>query len=188
MSGKENMMSRTSSQTFEFSTFSKWLHWGGMFLVILLIIAGTIMVNLDDGSPQRALIYRLHGIIGMLIVLSTLARIVIRLRHSQSIPEGMTDKWNIWLHGIVQWGMYLVMLGLGISGTATLALNNTTAFTVDPSILDRTIATVQGHFVLTRLFIVLVVLHVAGVMRHQLTRSDVLRRMGLNTPLGKSKN
>lgn len=180
-------MSKTPSQTFEFSTLSKWLHWGSMFLLIALMLAGTTMVGLADGDPQKAVIYRLHGIIGLLIVLSTLARIVVRLRRPHPAPERMTEKWNIWLHDIIQWGIYLVLLGIGVSGITTLALNNTTAFTVDPATLDRTVATTQGHFLLTRLYLVLVVLHVAGVLRHQFTRSNVLRRMGLNLPLGKGK-
>jgi hypothetical protein len=34
--------------------------------------------------------------------------------------------------------------------------------------------------------LLLTALHVVGVLRHQLTRSNVLRRMGLNVPLGKA--
>jgi cytochrome b561 len=68
--------------------------------------------------------------------------------------------------------------------TIDITMNNMTAFTADPATLDRTIPTIQGHFLLTRLYLVLVVLHVAGVLRHQLTRSNVLRRMGLNLSLG----
>lgn len=178
-------MSKTRTQAFEFSTLSKWLHWGSMVLLAVMVVAGLRMVNLEDGDPQKLLIYRVHGITGMLIVLATLARIVIRLRKPQPIPEGMTEKWNIWLHNIIQWGIYLVLLGIGISGTGTLALNNMTAFSADPAILDRTVPTVQGHFLMTRLFLVLVVLHVGGVLRHQFTRSNILRRMGLNLSLGK---
>ena len=91
-----------TSPTFEFSTLSKWLHWGSMFLLFGLMAAGTIMTSLEDGDPQKLLIYRVHGMIGLLIILATLARIVIRLRQPQPLPEGMTEKWNIWLHSIIQ--------------------------------------------------------------------------------------
>jgi cytochrome b561 len=179
-------LSKTLTQPFEFSTLSKWLHWGSMVLLIVMVVAGTSMVNLEDGDPQKLLIYRLHGITGMLLVLITLVRIVIRLRRPQPIPEGMTEKWNIWLHNIIQWGIYIVLLAIGLSGTGTLALNNMTAFSADPAILNREVPTIQGHFLLTRLFLVLFVLHVGGVLRHQFTRSNILRRMGLNLPLGKA--
>ena len=175
-----------TSPTFEFSTLSKWLHWGSMFLLFGLMAAGTIMTSLEDGDPQKLLIYRVHGMIGLLIILATLARIVIRLRQPQPLPEGMTEKWNIWLHSIIQWAIYIVLLGIGVSGLGTFALNGMTAFTADPAALDRTVPTISGHFLLTRLYLVLVVLHVAGVLRHQFTRSNVLRRMGLNLRLGKS--
>ena len=181
------MVSKIQSQTFEFSALSKWLHWGTMFLLIVLMVAGTMMVGLADSAPQKAVFYRLHGIVGLLIVLITLTRIVIRLRHPQPTPERMTEKWNIWLHGIVQWGLYLVLLGIGISGLSTLTLNNTNPFTVDPATLVRSVVTIPGHFLLTRLLLVLVVLHVAGVLRHQFTRSDVLRRMGLSLQRGKDR-
>lgn len=178
-------MSKALPQAFEFSRLSKWLHWGTMALTIALVVAGTTMVGLEDGDPQKMTVYRVHGITGILIVLATLARIIIRLRSPQPTPEGMTEKWNIWLHGIIQWGIYIVLLGIGFSGTGTLALNDMTAFTADPAGLDRAVPTIQGHFLLTRLYLALVVLHVAGVMRHQFTRSNILRRMGLNLPLGK---
>ena len=178
-------MSRTA-RPFEFSTLSKWLHWGSLFLVFGLVVAGTIMVGLEDGDPMKMTVYRTHGTIGLLIVLATLARIVIRLRRPQPIPEGMTEKWNIWLHGIIQWAIYAVLLGIGISGMVTLALNNMTAFTADPGALDRTVPTIQFHFLMTRLYIALVILHVGGVLRHQFTRSNVLRRMGLKLPIGKA--
>ncbi len=178
-------MSR-KTQPFEFSTLSKWLHWGSLVLLFGLMAAGTLMVGLDDADPLKMTIYRTHGMIGLLIVLATLARIVIRLRRPQPLPEGMTEKWNIWLHGIIQWAIYAVLLGIGISGMGTLALNGMTAFTADPAALDRTVPTIQGHFLMTRLYIALVVLHVGGVLRHQFTKSNVLRRMGLNLPIGKA--
>ncbi|HRI55486.1 MAG TPA: cytochrome b/b6 domain-containing protein [Anaerolineae bacterium] len=172
-------------QPFEFSTLSKWLHWGSMFLLVGLMAAGTIMVGLKDGDPQKMMVYRIHGVVGLLIVLSTLARIFIRLRNPQPTPEGMTEKWNIWLHSIIQWSIYIVLLGIGISGMGTFVVNNTTPFTADPAVLDRTVLTIQAHFLMTRLFLALVFLHVAGVIRHQFLRSNVLRRMGLNLPLSK---
>jgi cytochrome b561 len=179
-------MKKKTTQPFEFLTLSKWLHWGSMFLLFALMAAGTLMVGLDDGDPQKMTIYRTHGVIGLLIVLATLARIVIRVRRPQPTPEGMTEKWNIWLHNIIQWSIYIVLLGIGISGMGTLALNNMIAFTADPAALDRTVSTIQGHFLMTRLYLALMILHVAGVLRHQFTRSNVLRRMGLKIGLGKA--
>jgi cytochrome b561 len=178
-------MSTTSAKPFEFSSFSKWLHWGSMILLIGLVLAGTTMAGLEDDVPQKAIMYRVHGVIGLLIVLLTLIRIVIRLRRPQPTPEGMTEKWNIILHDVIQWGIYIVLLGLGLSGMGTFALNDMTAFTADPTVLDDTVPTVQGHFLMTRLFLLLAVLHIGGVMRHQFTRSNILKRMGLNLSLGK---
>ena len=176
----------TPVRPFEFSTLSKWLHWGSLVLLFGMAAAGTIMTSLQDGNPQKLMMYRTHGTIGLLMALATLARIVIRLRRRQPAPEGMTEKWNLWLHDAVQWGIYLVLLGLGISGMGTFALNNMTAFSADPAALDRSVPTIQGHFLMTRLLLVLVFLHVAGVLRHQFTRSNILRRMGLNLPIGKA--
>lgn len=178
-------MSTSSSQPFEFSSLSKWLHWGSMFLLAAMVVIGTNMVNLDDAASQKMIGYRVHGIIGLLIVVLTLIRIFIRLRRPQPTPEGMTEKWNIVLHDVIQWGIYIVLLGLGISGMGTFALNDMTAFTADPAILDDTVPTIQGHFLMTRLFLALTVLHIGGVMRHQFTKSNILRRMGLKLSIGK---
>lgn len=177
----------TSDTTpFEFSALSKRLHWGSMVFLVGLMAVGTAMVGLEAADPQKMILYRLHGVIGLLIVLATLARIVIRVRSPQPTPEGMTEQWNIWAHTVIQWGLYAVLLGIGLSGMGTFTLNNTTAFTADPALLDRTVPTVQGHFLMTRLYLLLTALHVVGVLRHQLTRSNVLRRMGLDVPLGKA--
>lgn len=175
----------TTARPYEFSTLSRWLHWGSMALLIGLMAAGTFMVSLEDSDPQKMALYRAHGTIGLLIIVATLARIVIRLRRPPPIPEGMTETWNIWLHGIVQWGLYAILLGIGISGMGTFALNNMTSFNADPAALNK-VPTMEGHFVMTRLYLVLMLLHVAGVLRHQFTRSNILRRMGLNLPLGKA--
>lgn len=177
---------KKTAQPFEFSTLSKWLHWGSLVLLVGMAAGGTLMTGLEDGDPQKLLMYRVHGTIGLLIVLATLARIVIRLRRRQPVPEGMTEKWNIWLHDIVQWGIYIVLLGLGLSGMGTLSLNGVTSFTVDPAALNREVPTIQGHFLMTRLYIALVLLHVGGVLRHQFTKSNILRRMGLNLKIGKA--
>ena len=61
-----------------------------------------------------------------------------------------------------------------------------TVLTADPADMDRTVSSIRGHFVMTRLLLVLVGVHVAGALRHQFTRSNILRRMGLNLPLGKA--
>jgi len=179
-------MSKSLTKPFEFSALSKWLHWGIMFLLLAQIVAGISMEGLADSDPQKMMILRVHGVSGLLIVLTTLIRIVIRLRSPQPTPEGMTEKWNIRLHGIIQWAIYIILLGLGISGMGTLALNNMTAFTADPAALDRTVPTIRGHVLMLLLCLVLVLLHVAGVLRHQFTRSNVLRRMGLKLPIGKA--
>lgn len=178
-------MSKISSKPFEFSSLSKWLHWGSMILIIGLVLAGTTMAGLEDDASQKMIMYRIHGVIGLLIVLFTLIRIFMRLRRKQPTPEGMTEKWNIILHDVIQWGIYIVLLGLGLSGMGTFALNDMTAFTADSAVLDDTVPTIQGHFLMTRLFLLLAVLHIGGVMRHQFTRSNILNRMGLNLSLGK---
>ena len=178
-------MSTSSAKTFEFSSLSKWLHWGSMVLLIAMVVFGSLMADLDNAASLKLIGYRVHGIIGLLIVLITLIRIIIRLRRPQPTPEGMTEKWNIVLHDVIQWGIYIVLIGLGISGMGTFALNDMTAFTADPAVLDDTVPTIQGHFLMTRLFLVLTVLHIGGVMRHQLTKSNILKRMGLNLSIGK---
>jgi cytochrome b561 len=163
-----------------YSTLSKWLHWGSVLLVAGLVGAGLFMTSLEDGNAQKLMMYRTHGVIGLLIVLVTLARMVIRWREPKPLPEGMTAAWNIWLYRLTHWGIYLVLLALGFSGMGTLTLNGVTSFNVDPATLDRSVPTIQGHFLFSRLVIALVVLHVGGVLRHQFTKSKVLSRMGLN--------
>ncbi len=80
-----------------------------------------------------------------MIILTILARIVIRLRSPQPLPEGMTETWNIWLPRATQWAIYAALLLIGSSGLDTLALNNMPPFTVEMAALDRTVPTLRGN-------------------------------------------
>ena len=164
-----------------YSTLSRWLHWGSLVLVLGMMSAGTLMVSLLDSDPQKMAMYRFHGVLGFLLVLVTLTRLIIRLRRPQPVPEGL-PAWNRALYNGVHWGVYLVLIAIGLSGMGTFALNGMTFLNADPAALNREVPSVQGHFLLTRLLIVLVLLHVGGVLRHQFTKGDVTGRMGLKLP------
>lgn len=169
----------------EYSTVSKWLHWLSALIIIGLLGGGLTMVGLEDGDPQKLFIYRFHGIMGSLLVFFTLARIIIRWRSPQPLPEGLAS-WNKTLYLVIHWGIYLTLLMLGFSGMTTLLTNGVNALTVDPALLNRDIPTIQGHFLFTRLIILLVLLHIGGLFRHQFTKGNVLSRMGLNLKIGKA--
>jgi cytochrome b561 len=169
------------SKTARYSTLSRWLHWGSLVLVMGMMGAGTLMVSLADGDPQKMVMYRMHGALGFLLVLATVTRLVIRIRRPQPVPEGL-PAWNQVLYNVVHWGIYLVLIFLGLSGMGTFSLNGMTFLNADPAALNREIPPVQGHFLFTRLLIVLVLLHVGGILRHQFTKGDVTGRMGLKLP------
>lgn len=178
-------MSDTPSQPFEFSTLSKWLHWGTLFGLFAEFLVGISMDRIANTDPIKIMVLRSHAVFGALIVFATVARIVIRLRTPQPTPEGMTERWNIWLHRAVQWAIYIVLLAVGITGLGTLVLNHMTFFNADPAMLSRAVPTMRPHVLFVLVGILLVFIHVVGAIRHQLTHSNILRRIGLNTRIGK---
>jgi cytochrome b561 len=165
----------------KYTPLSRWLHWVSSLLIFGMLGAGLFMVSLPDGEPQKLIMYRTHGTLGLLLVLATVARAIIRWRSPQPLPAGLAS-WNQVLYKATHWAIYLVLIALGLAGMGALALNGVTSFGVDPAALNRDFAPFQGHFLFSRLLIVLVLLHLAGVLLYQFTKGDVTSRMGLKLP------
>jgi polyisoprenoid-binding protein YceI/cytochrome b561 len=142
-------------------------------------------------------VFQLHKSVGITILLLSLWRLWVRLRHPRPAPlgSGWTDK----LASAVHWGFYAVMIGAPLSGWLIVS----TAKIKIPTLLFGMIpwphvpvgagaahtvheAAENAHGLLATLAIVLLVLHVAGAIRHQFLLKEALvermvptRRVGL---------
>jgi len=167
-----------NATTRSYGTLRPWLHWIIALLVVAMIPTGLMMARTLDDAVRLDL-YRVHLAIGWLVVALTAWRLVLRVRQPVPAPAGLAA-WNRRLLHTVHWAIAVFPLLLAVSGTATMLQNDLgpllMAGEAPPPTLDVEQARL-GHQVGAYLFGVLLVVHVAGIVRHQQRRGDALAPM-----------
>lgn len=169
-----------AQQTERYSDIAIFLHWASTVLIIGVWIAGFVMTNVvPEDSGIRAGMYQSHAMFGLLILLLTLGRVIYAFFDKRpNAPAGVEGVKKLLFVG-VHWALILALFAMTITGLGMLAFSGMTAFTVVPGeIVDSAPRT--GHSVLSKLFLVLLVAHIVGVVRYQLVNGDVMGRMGVN--------
>ena len=161
-----------------YSTAAIFLHW-----VIAALLAFQISVGwaLESLGARGFALYQLHKSVGMTVLALTLARIVIRTWKPR--PAKLEGGWQGALASAVHVGLYAFMLGAPLTGWALVS----TAKVKVPTLLFGIIPlphlplpanshalAENGHGLLAWLGIALVLLHVAGALRHHLLMRDGL--------------
>lgn len=154
------------------------IHWIATVLILALIPIGFIMARtLDDGL--RLSLYQAHLLIGWTVVALALVRVIMRFRQRIPAPAGLAP-WNRRLLSGVHWTVAVFPLLLAVSGFGTILQNDLLpviqAGEAPPATLD--VATARtGHMIGSYLFSALLVVHVAGIVRHQVRFGGALAPM-----------
>ena len=158
---------------------SIWLHWISALLILGLALFGLVMTRIGAGATQNQM-YQMHTLVGSLVLILTVARLVWRfLDPWPPAPAGMTGgrkqlfKWN----HILLYVVVVVMLASGpamllASGLSLPVMNLTPDMIGD--VLPRT-----THSLVSKLFMLLFVIHVGGVILHQREAGNALGRIGI---------
>ena len=160
-------------------TWSVVLHWGSAAIIIGLAAAGFVMTSEAQDSSLRLLLSRLHTAFGITLMVATAVRLVTRLRTRRPEPLPMAP-----LHrrgvALVHASLYAVLFALGASGALTGARSAWPDYLRGrlgrvPELEQLASREVHGALVFT--LGVLVLLHVGGVMVHEVRVGGALRRM-----------
>jgi cytochrome b561/polyisoprenoid-binding protein YceI len=169
------------------------LHWIIALCLLGQIALGWRLHDVPDG-PARYAAFQLHKSIGISILLLSVARLAWRLLHPAP-PEESMPRWQRLASGVVHWGLYLIMIGLPLTGWIMVSTSKlpipTRLFGVVPwpavpglSHLEPATRAIwnsfgnTGHAALVYLTIALLVLHVGAVLKHQFIDKDkVFARM-----------
>lgn len=158
------------------------LHW-----LIALALAGQLALGFAMPKDESGFaLYQLHKSIGITILLLSLARLAWRLTHRP--PRPVEGGFQGFLAKAVHTLLYLFMIGMPLTGWALVS----TAPIQVPTVFWGTVpwphlplpvsmgeAAEETHELLAWIGLALIVLHVAGALRHQfLLRDGLLRRMG----------
>jgi cytochrome b561 len=167
------------------------LHWSMAVIILGMIAAGWSMVSPDGQTPSKFdFLYPWHKSFGMLILLLVLVRLATRLRGAiPALPEGLAP-WEARAAKIGHVALYALMIivpcmGYSMSSSFTQS-DGVFFFGVNlPELLpknDARFAVFQAlHRYLAYTLLALVVVHVAGALKHRFLDSDrgndVLSRM-----------
>jgi len=162
--------------------WGKWnvaLHWISAALIVGLITAGFVMADQAPDSDLRLLLSRLHTGSGLTLMVLTVIRLVTRLRSRPPEPLALAPlhrRGVAFVHG----ALYVVLFGLGASGAVTGATSAWPDYLRGS--LERVpeleqLASRQVHEALVFTLGTLIVLHIGGVMVHELRVGGALRRM-----------
>jgi cytochrome b561/polyisoprenoid-binding protein YceI len=177
-----------------YSTVAIILHWVIAAAIVLQIILGWRMGG--QPTPERFAVFQLHKSVGITILLLSLVRLGWRLANPPPPLPAHLPRWEARLSRIVHVGFYVIMIGMPLTGWLTVStsriavptlLYGTIPWPHVPGVADLAPAARQlwnqiggkTHETLAWLAYGLVVLHIAGALKHQLLSRDgpILARM-----------
>lgn len=169
------------------------LHWVIALAIVGMILGGWYMSDLPDGAPGQYFLYQMHKSVGITILLLTVARIIWRVMNPPPpLPEDMNGLEKTASH-LVHLGFYGLMIAMPLTGW----LYSSVSVKLDvPTVLYGIVSWpdvpfVEGlkteaasgvvnfiHSKLAWVAIGLLVLHVAGAVKHEISAEEgVLKRM-----------
>ena len=169
------------------------LHWGlAAFIAAALILGALKMAPMPNTDPMKAEALRAHMTGGLLILLLMLLRLVVRrtTRHppKASTGSGMLDR----LARISHSALYALVIAMALSGLAMALQTGVIHLVVGghppipPDFWAFKIRSI--HYLISRLLITLITLHVVGALFHTFILKDgLLGRMALGRRLTASE-
>lgn len=173
--------------TSRYSTVAIILHWTIAVLIITNLVIGLRLDAMPIMVKFNAM--QLHKSIGITVLLLSVARLAWRLTHkAPPYPDDMKT-WEKFLAGVTHWGFYALMFALPLTGWIMVSASPTNI----PTLLYKTIPFPHlpfvhdlpmperksigdnadfSHFVLTRIAMGLILLHVAGALKHTIISKD----------------
>ena len=156
-----------------YSTVAVWLHWLIAFFVIANLLLG--FYHDDFGKAAERSIMWWHKSIGLTVLVLTVARLAWRLGHRPPPFDPVMKPWEIRLASLIHWLFYLMLVLIPLSGwlVASTGRSPTTSWF---GLIDVPPLPLRGeeahelmeevHEILAKLMIGLIVLHVAGALKH----------------------
>ena len=176
-----------------YSTLAIVLHWTIAALIVLqIILAG----RMEGRTPEAFAVVQFHKSIGITVLLLSLVRLAWRLIHPPPPEPATLVGWEKTLSSVVHWAFYVVMIGMPITGWIMVSASRIEI----PTLLYGVVpwphipglphmapaakkiwhdAALNAHHLIIKGAYVLIALHVAGALKHQLLSKNepILSRM-----------
>ncbi|KGP63858.1 cytochrome B561 [Legionella norrlandica] len=175
----------TSKVASEYSMLSKLFHWIIAFAVIGMLAAGFFLDDIP--KPFQGTAYMLHKSIGITILFLMILRFIwINIKGKPALPDSVRS-WERALSGFVQYGFYILLLLMPLSGwIMSVAADRTPSYFglfqaplpwIEP---NKSLAEfmVESHETIAWILIAFITLHVLGALKHHfIDKNNVLKRM-----------
>ena len=161
------------------------LHWVTALAVLGMLGLGLWMTGLPLGFT-KLYAYAWHKWVGLCVLVLTVARLLWRWRHPPPpLPAGLPP-WQLLTAPIAHWALLFLLLAMPFSGWLMTSAAGVSVYWFGyipiPDLVPRdqdlfeTLRTT--HYILSRLLIVVLVLHIGAVVHHDVLRHDgIFRRM-----------
>ena len=169
------------------------LHWIIAIVIVALLAMGAVMVRLTPGSSLQLEVYQFHKSLGIAVLALTPVRLAWRLFHPPPPLPVNLKAWEMALARIAHLGFYVLMVALPFSGWMMVSASVWNIPTVVFGAFTLPHLPVLGglenkkavedalketHEALAIGMFVLLVLHVAGALKHHFVlRDDTFARM-----------
>jgi len=173
----------TGMETDRYTRTAVSLHW----IIAALIIANIFLGFFHEsfGKAANVPLITLHKSFGFTVLVLSVARLAWRLTHRPPRADAVLKRWEATLAALTQWVFYGLMIALPVTGWILSSGNGRATnwfWLFKIPALDVTKATgkefAEYHEYLGWSMLVLLLLHVAGAMSHQLQgHRQVLGRM-----------
>ena len=186
------METTNSSPSNHYPASMRWVHWLRAAVVLCNLGVGLVMVRLADELPLKFdTLYPNHKQFGLLALLLVLLQLVLRARHHVPEAPASLKSWARSLSKFAHRALYVLLIVvplMGYSMSSTFTQSDGVPFFFFgqlPELLpknDRWFEVFQLlHRFLAYALLVLIVLHVAGALKHRFldkdADADVLGRM-----------
>jgi cytochrome b561 len=159
------------------------LHWVLAFLIVAALALGAlVMVKIPNTDPMKIEALRSHMIGGSLILLLMLVRLVVRVQTAPP-PAATTGRPSLdaiaWVSHRLLYVLVIGQAGSGLFLALQVGLPDIVFGGHGALPVDFWVFPVRSvHYLISRLLIALIALHVAGALYHTFIRRDgLLRRM-----------
>jgi cytochrome b561 len=172
-----------------YGAVSRAIHGIMLLLIFGMIGVGIYMADLDKADEMRKVLFGMHTSTGVLVLLLAVIRLVwLKVSPPPKLPAAL-ENWEKALTTVVKSLMYLLMLLIPIAG---ILIVNTNGDAIDfYGLFELPMLTGENeglhelmeevHEVLAFSLLFLVVLHVAGALKHRyidmVDELDVMKRM-----------
>lgn len=159
------------------------LHWLMAIAIFGMIASGWYMAALEASAPNKYSLYPLHKSFGVLVLFLVVLRVVLRLRASLPALPAMLQDWEKRAAHLGHGLLYLLMIAVPASGyvmSGSYAEGHGIDFfgVLLPDLVPKSKSLFEIahslHAVLPYLMLALVMVHVAGALKHRwLDRPEV---------------